>query len=165
MAYTKTNWINGQTPINATNLNKIEQGIEDATITPKTTKTTSDSEVYACNYVNDAVLRNANQTAEFIGYWNTTGRRYRKLVFITDTVVNGWKDYDFSDFGIPNDADLILFVEPYTQIYQAGAYYTESFYSNGCRIQASPETKKVSIYGNGTSYISYAIVLDYIIVE
>ena len=29
MAYTKTNWVNGQTPINATNLNKIENGIAD----------------------------------------------------------------------------------------------------------------------------------------
>lgn len=28
MAYTKTNWVNGQTPINADNLNKIENGIE-----------------------------------------------------------------------------------------------------------------------------------------
>ena len=27
MAYTKTNWVNGQTPINATNLNHIEEGI------------------------------------------------------------------------------------------------------------------------------------------
>lgn len=29
MAYTKTNWVNGQTPINATNLNKIENGIAE----------------------------------------------------------------------------------------------------------------------------------------
>lgn len=29
MAYTKTNWVNDTTPINATNLNKIEQGIYD----------------------------------------------------------------------------------------------------------------------------------------
>lgn len=28
MAYTKTNWVNGQTPINATNLNKIENQLE-----------------------------------------------------------------------------------------------------------------------------------------
>lgn len=55
MAYVKTNWVNGQTPINDTNLNKIEQGIYDATITPKTTKTLSDSDVYACNYINDVV--------------------------------------------------------------------------------------------------------------
>ena len=31
MAYTKTQWVNNEDPsINATNLNKIEQGIEDA---------------------------------------------------------------------------------------------------------------------------------------
>lgn len=30
MAYTKTNWINGSTPLNATNLNKMESGIYDA---------------------------------------------------------------------------------------------------------------------------------------
>lgn len=29
MAYTKTNWVNGKTPINATNLNKIENGIAE----------------------------------------------------------------------------------------------------------------------------------------
>ena len=30
MTYVKTNWENGKTPINATNLNKIEQGIANA---------------------------------------------------------------------------------------------------------------------------------------
>ena len=30
MAYQKTNWIDNETPINANNLNKMEQGIEDA---------------------------------------------------------------------------------------------------------------------------------------
>ena len=29
MAYTKTAWVNNTTPINATNLNHIEDGIED----------------------------------------------------------------------------------------------------------------------------------------
>lgn len=33
MAYTKTTWVNGTTPINATNLNKIEDGIENASTT------------------------------------------------------------------------------------------------------------------------------------
>ena len=34
MAYTKTVWVNNKAPaINATNLNKIEQGIEDAQLT------------------------------------------------------------------------------------------------------------------------------------
>ena len=31
MSYTKTNWVNGQTPLNATNMNNIENGIESAT--------------------------------------------------------------------------------------------------------------------------------------
>lgn len=30
MAYTKTNWINGETPLNADNLNNMEKGIEEA---------------------------------------------------------------------------------------------------------------------------------------
>lgn len=30
MAYEKTNWVNGETPISAENLNKMEQGIEEA---------------------------------------------------------------------------------------------------------------------------------------
>jgi predicted ribonuclease toxin of YeeF-YezG toxin-antitoxin module len=29
-SYTKTNWVNKQTPVNAQNMNKIEQGIADA---------------------------------------------------------------------------------------------------------------------------------------
>ena len=128
-------------------------------------KSNSTQDTYSCDYINNAVLLNANQEPEFIGYWNTTGKRYRKLVFITDTVTSGWKEYSFSDFGIPNNASLVLFVEPYTQKYQAGAYYYESFYSNGLRIQSSVDTKKVNICGNGTSYSAYAIVLDYIIVE
>ena len=128
-------------------------------------KSNSTQDTYSCDYINNAVLLNTNQEPEFIGYWNTTGKRYRKLVFITDTVTSGWKEYSFSDFGIPNNASLVLFVEPYTQIYQAGAYYYESFYSNGLRIHSSVDTKKVNICGNGTSYSAYAIVLDYIIVE
>ena len=30
MAYEKTNWVNGETPISAENLNKMEEGIEEA---------------------------------------------------------------------------------------------------------------------------------------
>lgn len=64
MAYTKTNWVNGETPINATNLNKIENGIEnnDTSLenkldktSVKTAKTTSDTDTYSCNYINNYV--------------------------------------------------------------------------------------------------------------
>lgn len=67
MAYTKTNWVNGTTPINATNLNHIEDGIESVEqeipsvySTPRNTTTTD--EVYNCGYINyiEANLKNAN---------------------------------------------------------------------------------------------------------
>lgn len=32
MAYEKTNWVNDETPLNAENMNKIEQGIENLQI-------------------------------------------------------------------------------------------------------------------------------------
>ena len=37
MAYTKTNWVNNTTPLNATNMNKIEEGIaaNDAALNTK----------------------------------------------------------------------------------------------------------------------------------
>lgn len=56
MAYSKTTWINGTTPINATNLNHIEDGIasvESEIPEVKTTQTSSSTATYSCNYVND----------------------------------------------------------------------------------------------------------------
>ena len=86
MAYEKTNWVNGQTPINATNLNKIEQGIYDATITPKTTKTTSDSDVYACNYVNDALIEEYSTDEVMTNkVWIDGKPIYRKVIKSTST--------------------------------------------------------------------------------
>ena len=34
MAYTKITWVNGETPLNATNLNRMEDGISEAVIDP-----------------------------------------------------------------------------------------------------------------------------------
>lgn len=55
MAYTKTNWINGETLCTAENMNNIENGIENSLLkeSVKTEKTESDNDVYSCNYVND----------------------------------------------------------------------------------------------------------------
>ena len=41
MSYTKTNWVNGQTPINATNLNNIENELELLYTIQTSTVTTS----------------------------------------------------------------------------------------------------------------------------
>ena len=49
MAYSKTNWVNNTTPINETNLNKIEQGIYDNSLVVDAVKNTlnpTDTETY-----------------------------------------------------------------------------------------------------------------------
>lgn len=42
MAYTPTNWVTGQTPLSAANLNNIEQGISDL-------NSNMDSERFSCS--------------------------------------------------------------------------------------------------------------------
>lgn len=68
MAYTKTNWINDQTPLNATNMNHIEQGIYNndqnkankSTITTITLNSanwqTSPSNIYSYSYTLSGVI-------------------------------------------------------------------------------------------------------------
>lgn len=71
MAYIKTTWVNGQTPINETNLNHIEQGIYDVDQAisginvpeVKTSNTTSDTDVYSCTYVNNALSGKLNTSS------------------------------------------------------------------------------------------------------
>ena len=71
MSYTKTTWVNGQTPINETNLNHIEDGIYavDQAISGinvpevKTTNTTSNTATYSCTYTNTALGNKLNTSA------------------------------------------------------------------------------------------------------
>lgn len=60
MAYTKTNWINGETLCTAENMNNIENGIENSLLkeSVKTEKTESDNDVYSCNYINNVMQNN-----------------------------------------------------------------------------------------------------------
>lgn len=67
MAYTKTNWINGETLCTAENMNNIENGIENSLLkeSVKTEKTESDNDVYSCNYINTSINEinnNINET-------------------------------------------------------------------------------------------------------
>lgn len=52
MAYTKTTWVNGETPINADNLNHIEGGIKD-------------NETSISNITGTILWQNSNPTADF----------------------------------------------------------------------------------------------------
>ncbi len=61
MTYVKTNWENGKTPINATNLNKIEEGIANAVAT--------DSEARISNVVSRNLFnKNTNTSIEYSVY-------------------------------------------------------------------------------------------------
>ena len=53
MAYTKTNWVNGETPINATNLNKIENQLE-----ANDTATSTNTDNIGTNTTNISTLGN-----------------------------------------------------------------------------------------------------------
>ena len=99
MAYTKTNWTNGGgSPINDINLNKIEDGISnndknklDKT-SVKNSKTQSNSDVYSCEYINQA-LNNVIVKETIL---NGLGNRPSALNEWTQTTLNKnpW-DYDF----------------------------------------------------------------------
>lgn len=86
MAYTKTNWVNGQTPINATNLNKIENGIAEnytAIGTLSNLNTTNKSSlVSAINEINsNDIAKGTYSTNEtIIGEWMNNKPLYRKVL-------------------------------------------------------------------------------------
>jgi hypothetical protein len=56
VAYTKTNWINGVTPLNATNLNKIEQGIYDASAKADTADAKANAALPASEFNTNKIL-------------------------------------------------------------------------------------------------------------
>jgi len=87
---------------------------------------------------------------------------YRMVITITDTnATTNWKNYNYSDLGIPSGMEWARFPEAYTTIVQSGNTFWESFYSNGTRIQTSPADSKINILGNGASYASYVLVMEY----
>lgn len=99
MAYEKTNWTNGGgLPINDINLNKIEDGISnndknklDKT-SVKNSKTQSNSDVYSCGYINQA-LNNAIVKETIL---NGFGNRPSTLNEWVQTTLNkNPLDYDF----------------------------------------------------------------------
>lgn len=99
MAYEKTNWTNGGvSPINDINLNKIEDGISnndknklDKT-SVKNSKTQSNSDVYSCEYINQAL----NNVIVKENILNGYGNRPSALNEWTQTTLNkNPLDYDF----------------------------------------------------------------------
>lgn len=92
MAYEKTNWVNGETPISAENLNKMEQGIEEAG------KTGGILEGTIVAYDGDTIPEgyeevdnpNVYSTEEkVIGEWIDGKPLYRRVIVVTDLVKDG----------------------------------------------------------------------------
>lgn len=68
MAYVKTNWADGQAPaLSAANMNKIEQGIYDASATADSAKTTAET---IANDMADYVIEEGSVTASPTGAFN-----------------------------------------------------------------------------------------------
>lgn len=116
MAYTKTQWANGQAPaISASNLNKIENELETLdnglatklnANAVKTTNTTSDNDTYSCTYVNNELNKKANcmivSTNEFdTGIRLDGGTIVWGKQFILTNVPTGYREFshNITNFG------------------------------------------------------------------
>ena len=70
----KINFINQSTPaLNATNLNKLQDNVENAIAEQiNTQNTTSDSETYSCNYINGIVESGNNANGYYVKFIDGT---------------------------------------------------------------------------------------------
>ena len=101
-----------------TKYNRITGGL-----VPKTTKTTSDTETYSCNYINGIVESGSNSKGSWIKYNDGTMIVTRETYEITVNINVSWGnifvggDYTEWEFPVPfiNVPDLVLFdVNPTT---------------------------------------------------
>lgn len=93
----KINFINNSQPaINDTNLNKLQDNVEDAiqeaqdtqNAKVKTTYSTSDTDTYSCNYINGIIESGSNTNGEYIKYADgtmicTSARRFENVAVTT----------------------------------------------------------------------------------
>lgn len=77
----KINFVNNSTPaLNATNLNKLQDNVENAIAEQiNTQNTTSDSETYSCNYINGIVESGSNANGSYIKFLDGTMVCYKSI--------------------------------------------------------------------------------------
>jgi hypothetical protein len=113
MAYIKTTWVNGSAPpINATNLNKIEDGIEDVT-DDLDTHVVLESTLSDLGHVQNGVITATITTASWTG---TTSP------FTSITTVSGIQSNDVPIIDIVMSgtfADDEVFIEEWAYVYRA----------------------------------------------
>lgn len=160
MAYEKTNWVNGETPINAENLNKMEQGIEDAA------KTGGILEGTIVAYDGDTIpegyeeVDNPNVYSEeekLIGEWIDGKPLYRKVVDVgnmpnnTTKQISGVSDVNVKKMYGQVSLGSAIFPLPYVNVDNL----------NYC-IQLFANTGMISIKTKSDFFVDYT---GYVVVE
>lgn len=87
--------MNNSTPaLNATNLNKIQDNIEDSM---KSEQTTSDTDTYSCNYINSIIETGTNSDGSWIKYNDGTMICYITKEYNNVNITNSWGSVYESD--------------------------------------------------------------------
>lgn len=91
----KINFVNNSAPaLNATNLNKLQDNIEDSM---KSEQTTSDTDTYSCNYINSIIETGTNSDGSWIKYKDGTMICYITKEYNNINVINEWGSVYESD--------------------------------------------------------------------
>lgn len=164
----KINFVNNSQPaLNGTNLNKLQDNVEDAiedakgeieTIQDEKVKnsyTTGNINTYSCDYINKINEYNIHDDQERIIGTHFGKPLYRKEMFINKTInVNSWTVFNYSELGISN----IDFMRVRDVILYRASNIKESVFSNNTRIQIL--SYGLSILDNTTSSRQY-FMLEY----
>lgn len=99
----KIDFVNNNTPaLNSTNLNKLQDNVEDSM---KSEKTSSDTDTYNCNYINNSNTYSTNETLTS-KTWINGKPIYRKCITLSNVNIG----YVEQNHGISNVDNLISMV-------------------------------------------------------
>lgn len=150
----------GAIPINADNLNLMQNNVENSF---KSSKTTSDTDTYNCNYINslDEKILDIYSTSEQIVGKDENGKNVYKRTFsgtTSDTLNSTTITTDYS-------GKTIVVKSAYGSIYNptfgggvnVGGYVNENFYS-GLYLH---ESELQIYYGNACKNFNYNITIEF----
>ena len=160
----KINFVNNSVPaLNATNLNKLQDNIEDSM---KTEKTASDTDTYSCNYINQGNTYSTSET--LTGKTWIDGKPIYRKVFtgnMTNTT-NEWVNLQKCNLNnvdnIINISGTIKNTSSDRRVLPTSAYESTSYY---CTFSYLGQTDYLQCYINGWTYTTfgfkYIVVIEY----
>ena len=149
ISYTKTNWVNNVTKLNADNMNHIENGIEAATVEINTLKVDLASKA-STDYVDNAIASSAvSPTVE------------------TETITGGTKvtitDKDGAhEFDVMNGVNGAAGKSAYASAQDGGFTGTESQFNNGLSVMGDVSGIDTTVTQNSGNLITSGAVYSYI---